>query len=267
MKIKVSFGSVCCVAMLGLMLACESSPEQKSQPEHLEVEKVVFEREACAGDTSSCATVDITYPAFSGGELGMAEWVNLHVKEQLLMYFHWGDEAPASDSLEMEAGKFLKEYTDFAKEYPGSAMPWFHQTSAEVSHLDKSLISIHFANSSFTGGAHPNHSVMYVNIDPENQKVLTNEELILDREALLEIAEKSFRQYHEVAPDQSLEEDGRFFLDEKGQFFLPAALGYEGDDFVMVYNSYEIGPYSMGQTELRFPVSDLKGMVRAVYKE
>jgi hypothetical protein len=56
-----------------------------------------------------------------------------------------------------------------------------------------------------------------------------------------------------------------FFLDSNHKFFLPTAIGYEIDSLVLFYNTYEIGPYVMGTTEIKIAKQNLQGVVN-LYK-
>ncbi|MBD8491196.1 DUF3298 and DUF4163 domain-containing protein [Echinicola sp. CAU 1574] len=251
------------------VMACSSGQEKKIhvlEQASLRYEIDDFSQNACVGEDSVCAEVNMFYPIFENGDEGLTSWINLHIKEQLLMYLTWGEEEIQVDSLEAGAEKFLDGFVDFGRDYPESVHSWFNNTESEVSMLDDGTLSIFFSNSSFTGGAHPNHSVMFLNFDLINKKLLKEEDLVLDKQELLELSEKKFKEYHDVEVEINLKDDGRFFLDENEQFFLPAAIGYEGEDFVMIYNSYEIGPYAMGQTELRFSLEELEGIVRPIKK-
>ena len=100
-----------------------------------------------------------------------------------------------------------------------------------------------------------------MNFDRNTGKFLSIHRLILNQDKMKEIAEKAFREFHEVDAEKSLEEDGRFFLPESG-FFLPNAMGFKDGKFHLIYIPYEIGPYSMGYTELDFSLENLKGIVR-----
>lgn len=244
------------------MFFCLASCAHNNQEEAdvLGFKEKVFQKSACVGEDSACAEVKMSYPEFIGPS-EQSTWLNLHIKEQLIMYLTWGEGKRETDSLGGAADVFLEEFVSFGSEFPESAHAWFNQVEGEVSLLEGGLLSMIFSNSSYTGGAHPNHTVLFMNFDLEERQLLKNADIVLDETALLRLAEKAFREYHEVGTEVSLEDDGRFFLQE-GSFFLPKAMGYEGDNFIMVYNSYEIGPYSMGQTELSFPLKDLKGVVR-----
>ena len=206
----------------------------------------------------NCATVKLVYPVFEG-DTALAEIVNRQVMEQNFSMWVTGDQE--FKGMEDAVSSFFEDYKRFRTDFPEAAQEWTFETVAKVTHQSDSLISIRFENFSYLGGAHPNTVVLYLNLDlSENADVLVHEKMLIDRAKLLKLAEEKFREYHEVDATVTLEEDGRFFLDE-GEFFLPAAMGYEEDKMVLLYNAYEIGPYAMGRTELRFPLEELEGVV------
>lgn len=258
MSFKMIKLSVAFFVLFFCLIACAQNNREKA--DILGFKEAVYQKSACVGEEETCAEVKINYPEFTGPR-ELSSWLNLHVKEQLLMYLTWGETATAADSLGAAADMFLDEFVAYGTEFPESVHGWFNQVEGKVNVLEGNLLSMVFSNSTYTGGAHPNHTVLFMNFDLEERYLLKNGDIILDEPALFKMAEEAFREYHEVDPEVSLEEDGRFFLQE-GSFFLPKAMGYEDGNFIMVYNSYEIGPYSMGQTELSFPLKDLKGIVR-----
>jgi len=210
----------------------------------------------CVGE--GCAKVDLTYPVFEG-DTALAKIINQQIAEQNIQMWVTGDQQ--YDGMEKAVASFFDGYKSFRTDFPDAPQEWTFETVAKVTHQSDSLVSIRFENFSYLGGAHPNTVVLYLNLDlSENADVLVHEKMLIDREKLLRLAEDKFREHHEVEPEIHLEEDGRFFLDE-GEFFLPATMGYEDDEFVLLYNSYEIGPYAMGRTELRFPLEELEGVV------
>jgi hypothetical protein len=100
-----------------------------------------------------------------------------------------------------------------------------------------------------------------LNFNKVTRKAIPNSDLIRNQGALLAVAEHAFRKYHGVEGEKNLKDDGRFFLNEKEGFFLPAAMGFEQDHFLLFYNSYEIGPYVLGPTEIKIPLNDIKDML------
>lgn len=249
-----------CLLIGFILMACNPS-KQESNVDPISYEIEEFKKSTCPDGGKSCAEVKMSYPLFSGGKDSLSVLLNIHVLEQLKMYLQWGEKEGDLPSLDELADDVLDEYSSFKKDFPESSQSWYSETEAMVELMDSDLISIKFLNSAYTGGAHPNYVSQYLNFDVEKQSLLKNEEIVLDEERLMELAEQAFRKFHEVKEGISLEDDGRFFL-ENGEFFLPAAMGYEGKEFVLLYNTYEIAPYSMGQTELRFPLSTLKGVVK-----
>jgi hypothetical protein len=150
---------------------------------------------------------------------------------------------------------------EFRKSFEDVSQEWEIEVMGKVVFESEKLLTVRFSNYWFTGGAHPNSSVAYLNFDlGQGGKLLTPDELLMDKEKLLALAERKFKEIHDVSGELALEDDERFFLPESG-FFLPAAMGFENGEWVMLYNPYEIGPYVMGYTELRFGRDEIKGVV------
>lgn len=228
----------------------------KIESDSLVFEQKSFEKEACI--ENECAGVKLSYPFFMGDD-ETASVLNTHVEQQLVMFLNVGERQEVVP-LDFAVSAFLESYIAFKKDFD-SPQEWEISVDSKVTYQGQKLISIVFDSFSFTGGAHPNSYRMYLNFDLSDNSILKNEELILDEKALLLLAEAKFRDYHEVPQNVSLEEDGSFFLENDTDFFLPAAMGFEGEEFVMLYNPYEIGPYVMGLTVLRFTKEEIKGKV------
>ena len=237
------------------LAACQNATVTESRLPLTHEEKTEGHQE-CVDE--SCATVKLAYPVFEGDTV-LSSILNRQIAEQNFYMWITGDRE--FKGMEDAVASFFDDYKKFRTDFPEAPQEWTFETVAKVTHQSDSLISIRFENFSYLGGAHPNTVMIYLNLDlSENADVLVHEKMLMDRDKLLLLAEEKFRQHHEVDPGINLEEDGRFFLDE-GEFFLPAAMGYEGDEFVLLYNAYEIGPYAMGRTELRFSLEELEGVV------
>ncbi|HLU88201.1 MAG TPA: DUF3298 and DUF4163 domain-containing protein [Cyclobacteriaceae bacterium] len=234
------------------LLACHSPSTTESFPPAHREQRDNFQE--CVGE--GCATVELIYPVFAG-DTRLAGLLNRQVEGQHLRMWISGDQQYRE--MEEAIDSFFKDYRVFRNDYPQVMQEWTFETNARVTHQSDSLISIRFENFSYLGGAHPNTVVAYLNLKGDGE-VLERGQLLIDGEGLLELAREKFKEHHQVEPGTRLEEDGRFFLDD-GAFFLPATMGYEGNEFVLLYNAYEIGPYVMGRTELRFPLKELAGVV------
>jgi hypothetical protein len=237
----------------GFLYGCKNSSYKEHHSIVYKEKSEDFER--CVD--GSCANVVLSYPVFEGDTV-LAESFNTRIEEQLTRFLEAGDRDFDSPEAAMDA--IFNQYVEFKKDFPDDQLDWTIETKAKVTYEKSSLVTVKFENYSFLGGAHPNSMVLYLNIEVVTGETFTQEKLLKNREQLLQMVEEKFRGHHGVRSGVSLEDDGRFFLDD-GNFFLPAAMGYEGNEFVLIYNSYEIAPYVMGRTELRFPLEELEGIV------
>lgn len=236
-----------------LVYGCKSGTTESVS---LEFEQRTFEKEACVGE--DCAKISLSYPFFTGSSES-ADFLNLHVEQQMVMFLNIGENQEILP-LDSAVKAFLDSYVAFKKDFD-SPQEWEISVNSKISHQSPSLVSIVFDSFSFTGGAHPNTYRMYLNFDLTKNAPIKNEDLILDKKSLLTLAEARFRDFHNVPDSVSLEKDGSFFLENDRDFFLPAVMGFEGEEFVLFFNPYEIGPYVMGSTELRFTKKEIEGLV------
>lgn len=245
-------------AILGSAYLVACTPPQENQKDvPLTFQMETESRERCIGE--ACAKAEWKYPLFDG-DTALAAGINWQIQEQLK--YHLMTDDYGFEDLSAGVEILFNNYERFRNDFPEVIQQWTIDIEGNVTLLSDQLVSMKFVNFSYTGGAHPNTVITYLNLDlSDSVSIAPHENIILDRDRLLKLTEEKFRQYHEVDAGVSLEDDGRFFLDD-GRFFLPATVGYEEKEFVLYYNNYEIAPYVMGGTEIRFPLSDLKGIVR-----
>jgi hypothetical protein len=233
-----------------LFVACG---ESKQIEEQLTFSTKTFSSEKCVDD--SCAEVKLTWPVAEN--VPAASLINEEIELQLLAYFQ---QDKTYVNLDSAANDYLNSYEEFKSDFPDAPGGWSIEINVEKTYETDSTLSFKFTEFNFSGGAHPNSSVYYMNFDKQTGEYLNLDRVILDEGKMLEIAEQAFRKHHKVEEVKSLEDAG-FFLPETG-FFLPNAMGYEDEKFHLTYIPYEIGPYVMGYTELEFELNDLKGIVR-----
>ncbi len=236
---------------LSIVWSC-TSPDEKNKDLTFSPKELLTER--CVEE--NCATVTITWP--EAKETAVGKKVNDVILSKLKSYFR--PDTVFAD-LKSATEDFVNSYVEFKNDFPEVSGDWNIEITVEKSYESDSLISFKFSEYNFSGGAHPNSSIMFLNFDKVNGYMLTEDQFILDREKLFEKTERSFREYHQVPNNTSLTEDGRFFLPETG-FFLPNAIGYEDGKLLLIYIPYEIGPYALGYTELEFDLIELEGIVK-----
>lgn len=240
------------IAVLLLFMGC-------SVPKESAVQNLTFSSQeilAKSCEEENCAKVEITFPEASPTEAGNK--MNIALRSRLMAYFR--PDTTYAD-LEAAAEDYIHGYNEFKADFPNAPGAWAVEIKVENSYESDSLISFKFSEYNFSGGAHPNSSINFINFDKSTGNILSTEKFILDQPKLLEMVEKKFLEHHQVPEGTLLTEDLRFFLPETG-FFLPNAMGYEGDKFRVIYIPYEIGPYALGYTELSFELDDLDGIVK-----
>lgn len=234
-------------------LLCFACSKSEKIEEQIGFSTKTFTSERCVDD--NCAKVELSWPFAEN--VPAASTINEEIGRQLLAYFQ---QDKTYDNLDSAANDYLNSYEEFKADFPDAPGGWAIEVKAVKSYESDSTLSFKFTGYDFSGGAHPNSSVYYMNFDKQTGEYLSVDQVLLDETKMLKMAEQAFRKHHEVEEGKSLEEAG-FFLPETG-FFLPNAIGYEGYKFHLTYIPYEIGPYVMGYTELEFELKDLEGIVR-----
>ncbi|MEX2594746.1 MAG: DUF3298 and DUF4163 domain-containing protein [Anditalea sp.] len=231
-------------------------PSKNKASDQISYREKSEELERCVGD--ACAQIVLSYPSFEGDQL-LAEQLNAGISRQLIHFMQI--EEQESHSLKGAVQDFFAAYIKFREEFAEPVQEWTLELTGEVTYQTENLLGLRFSSYSYLGGAHPNAQELHLTFDLEKGgTILLQKDMVLNEDKLLELALEEFRDIHRLKPAVSLEENGRFFLNE-GKFFLPRSMGYEQDEFVLLYNSYEIGSYVMGSTELRFPLNQLEGIV------
>ena len=100
-----------------------------------------------------------------------------------------------------------------------------------------------------TGGAHGHLNVSFLNFNAQTGNMLKNEDLFEDYLAFTKIAKTYFDE--EIADKKDL-----YF--EPDNFTLPENIGFNEEGVILLYNTYEIAPYSSGMTEIQIPWEELQ---------
>jgi len=236
------------VALLGLAIACQAPKRE------LKLENEVLEASRCVG--GNCAEVSISWPK-------VTEFPNSELINDLLIRKVKGnlDTDNPQESIEEQIENFLTEYEEVTKEFPDYPAGWTLTIEGNLTYQSDSILSFDFIEANYSGGAHPNSTETFLNVNALTGELLTDKELILDQAKLLEMARREFRKYHDVPDSLTIEQDDRFFIPDSG-FFLAQAKGFKEGKYWLIYNPYEIAPYVFGYTYLSFDLSELDGVVR-----
>ncbi len=227
---------------------------------HLKMKK--WRNNECKGDTLDCAVVRIHFVQFQDStRQDLARQFNDTINALLLHTLSdFSEENTTTQSIDQLAQQFLDGYDEENRLSP--SYPWNMDISIDLIHQTPHTITIQEASSSYTGGAHPNTYVSYHNYLSNTAKLLSIDDIIINRDELLKVAEKAFRQANDMTAGDDFYEKG-FEMDSLFVLSQNFALTKDGLDFL--YNPYEIAPYSMGTIEFSIPYADLENILKPAF--
>lgn len=125
------------------------------------------------------------------------------------------------------------------------------ETFVGVTTNDSDILCVYISSWEYSGGAHPNGSLEYLNFD-----LKTGAELKL-KDVLKANFLKDFSGYAEQKLYKEYEEEDDWFF-EKGEFPLTENFAITPGGLLFYFNSYEIASYAAGRQELFFTYKELE---------
>lgn len=162
------------------------------------------------------------------------------------------DSAVTYNSINEAAEAFLNSYKEDKAEFPDMAASYESKIDITKSRESNELVSLKSQIYGYMGGAHGFTILSYLNFDAQTGDRLENEALFINNNAFKNFAEKKFREKFDIPKEENINATGFWFKDEI--FILPEAIGYEGENLVLIYNQYEIASYAEGQIILNIPI-------------
>lgn len=171
------------------------------------------------------------------------------VKKQIAAYAVWYRETIGQDTTESSLMMASNNY------YSSVAM------DAIVN--DNNWLVIEMSGSEYTGGAHGNYGVSYLNIDMQQKRVWKMEDVLtVDTTKLSTLLNNEARRYFAIPAPEKLED--RMLTDRatpNGNICItPTGINF-------VYNPYEIASYADGIITLFLPYSQLKDLLKPEFKQ
>lgn len=268
------------VIIMALLLSCSS--EQKSSQQEVEqtqvqdtlIDSVAFTKlnrdtkSSCSGGTENEFTYNGVFPSPTP-DAELNKLVANTVVENIKNSFMIDNQVDLShvDSLH-EFNPLIDQWTkaflrDACEAQNGfdMAMSWELEVQNGVERNSNGVLTLYFSQYSFTGGAHGNSSMQYVNIDTRTSSVIDIEAVIQDSAKFVKLGDQKLRKFLEI-DDQTPYTEAGLNMDE---FPMTNNFGFTEEGVVLFYNAYEIGPYSLGTVELTFTYDELNGIIDAQY--
>lgn len=142
---------------------------------------------------------------------------------------------------------------------------WYVNQEVQVDLNQAGFFGFHFSLDQFQGGAHPSYSIRCVLLQIPQVRPLKLEDLLVPelRSTFGRLAEEKFRERYSLSPDEDLEEAGYWF--ESNSFHLPANFRLDPQGLELIYNPYEVAPFSEGVLRLHFSRARLRPFLEERY--
>lgn len=201
--------------------------------------------------TSNNSIVEVNIPK-AEGKTNIANQINAEIQQTVVSALHIGEpDTLTSESIEESITIFNNEYHAFKTDFPETEGPWEAQIDGDIMYKSPEIISTAISSYINTGGAHGLLNVNILNFDAKTGKRIENQTIFNNVNAFKAIAQKHF----DIAT-----KDKDIFLDHDN-FELPANLGYSNEGIVLLYNTYEIAPYSTGIIQFTIPFEDVDNLL------
>ncbi len=149
------------------------------------------------------------------------------------------------------ADQFLLDYQSFKTQFPESTTPWFLEIDGDVLYNTTNFSSIRIKEKAYTGGAHENTDVQYINIHRTGSRLNAYGDFFEDVEAVRKLVDENFRSLKGLEPEEDLAAKG--FTFEANTFQLSDNFGFSSAGLEVYYNAYTIGSYAQGPTLVIVP--------------
>lgn len=215
----------------------------------------------CASDTIPCASYEVEYPEFSGLDSVVVRKITHKIDSVVTTGYSEG----LPQTFRETAPVFIQQYEDYKTESEGMDVPeqgWSFHALIKPELISDSLISLSVTRDEYAGGAHPNSSTAYINVNPENGNDISLKDVLKPgfNDVLTKAGEKGFRKAHELSDTASFQFNDFEF--ENNRFQLTNNYGFTKSGIVFYYNSYEVAPYAMGPTEVIIPYEEVKDWLK-----
>lgn len=235
----------------------ESTPSKKPDETYSYEIKSIEKSDDC--DTPPCTEVSIRFPQFKHGT--SSDKFNSLVKEKLNnIISDYVMKSKGDESIDELISLFMNSYHEFKESFPESSTPWDITADIVITYTSSEFISMSINTSSYTGGAHPNSSVSYLNITQEGKLINNLDYFFKSTDELKKIAEAKFRKEYGLISGESFSEKGFSF--ENDEFKLAENFGFTKNGIVFNYNPYEIASYAEGPVTISIPFVELEEIYR-----
>lgn len=259
---------IACIIMV-IVSSCGSTKELKSESIVSELIVGRAQKINYNHNKSDSVTCSIEYAYFLPGKMAYRDSVNYKLKKFVRAITLSNTESSGSNQINnaffnAQLDTFVEinksEIAEIGEFEDGLNHLWELEALVEIDDANPTFAQLHLTAWSYTGGAHGNGATTSICIDKQSARVLKLEDVFTDVAAVTAIGEVYFRKLYELEPDTDLDNAGFWF--ENNSFHLNNNFTISNEHIVFLYNSYEIAPYSAGQTVLEIPLEEVRNYLK-----
>ena len=243
------------IGLIGLLaVACNQERNIKIGAESL------TENDLDICQNAKCPEITINYLRVQGNSEA-AEKINEKIDSFIISTLTLGeDENIVAKTINEAASNFVKSYNADKSRFPDMAADYFAEITVTELYNSPNQICLEMRQYLYTGGAHGYGTTSFINVNPETGDELSDNELFKNKEDFTAFAEKKFREQQKISQDQSINEPGFWFEDDR--FYLPESVGFTQDTLIFVYNQYDIASYADGPIELKIALKEARPFLK-----
>ncbi len=198
------------------------------------------------------AIIDINIPN-AEGDNDVSESINSTIENFIVNTLSFSEDSLINISLNDAVTKFDSIYIAFKDDFEENSLVWEALIDGEVTYQSPAITCIAINSYLNTGGAHGNMTISFLNFNSQTGQLLIIDDYIKNRPGFIKLAEKYFNIELQESSDKTNFDD--YFFGE--DFHLPENIGFSDDGIILLYNVYEIAPYSEGITEFIIPFEEV----------
>lgn len=247
------------VSLLFASCGRQEAQQETRQPISFELKSFKLYSDNCGSDSSKCASYEVSYPVFTGIDSVVTKKISHGIDSVLSIGFSEG----LVQSFEQNGRLFIDQYQDFVSEgLEASGAAWYYSVNVNPEQVTDSLITLSIYTEDYSGGAHPNSATIFLNIQAQTGARVQLDDVLKPgyKNTLTQIGEKVFREQRELADTASFKSNAFDFPDDK--FQLNKNYGFTKEGILFYYNSYEVGAYAAGPTEVLIPYTEIKDWLK-----
>lgn len=211
--------------------------------------KLIFKETSFTTDKNKI--VEVIIPVATGDN-SIVSSINSDINYEVIKMLHLDPLEPITIKTIREGiDTFNDEYNRFNADFPKSSQPWEAQIDGEIMYQSPELISLSLTSYINTGGAHGNLTISFLNFDAKTGKLIKNSDLFKNMTDFNALANHYF---------ENTIEDKDILFDPQS-FKLPENIGFNNEGAILLYNAYEIGPYSEGIIEFAIPFENINPLL------